>query len=81
MKLIQAKRMAARFNEDFSEGIIKSDNTTEYLLFNFGDKPRQYKIEVSGKYIDMFSNLSRDVKGCFETILEPNDAAWYKVEN
>ncbi|MEI6579499.1 MAG: hypothetical protein WCN92_08575, partial [Eubacteriales bacterium] len=79
MKLIGSVRTAAKFNEDYSVGTIETENYSDYLLFNESKETRNFKIEGSGTYINMFEDKETAVNNVFSVTLDAEDAGWYRL--
>lgn len=80
MKLIGSERTAAKFNQDYSVGTIKTESYTDYLFFNESKAPRNFKIIEPGTYTNMFEDEETAVNDCFTLTLDAEDAAWYRLK-
>ena len=79
MKLIGSERTAAKFNQDYSVGTIKTENYTDYLLFNESKNQLDFKIQVAGTVINMFDDKETATNDVFSVTLNAEDAGWYRL--
>jgi len=80
MKLIGSERTAARFNGDYSAGTIETEDYTDHLLFNAGKEPKDFKIEASGTFFNMFDDKEVEADGVFSVTIAAGDAGWFRLK-
>lgn len=79
-KLLKSERKSAKFNSDFSIGIIDCKDYTDYLLFNDTKKNRKLSLEIDSEVINMFTDEKKTVEKQLTVNLLPDDAVWYRAK-
>ncbi len=79
MKLIGSERTAAKFNEDYSVGMIETDKYTDYLLFNEGKEPKKFELAATGIMKDMFDDKETEAAGVFKVTFDGENAGWFRL--
>lgn len=80
-RILNSKRIAAKFNFDYSVGSIDCGDKKEFIFFNNDDNyKKKFVLPCDGAVYDVFADKHMQVKNGYEIELGPNDAAWFTQE-
>lgn len=80
-QILNSERTAAKFNFDYSMGIIDCANKNEYLCFNSNEnKSKKFTLPCTGRVYDVFADKYIQIKNGYEFELGANDARWFTEE-